>query len=300
MSLAKHFLKLSDYSKKEILTLVQSAIAIKKNLPAHKNCLEGKILGLLFEKESTRTRVSFEAAIKRLGGEAIVLNSQQLQVSRGETYADTARVLSQYLDCLMVRTFGHERIEEIAKYSAIPVINGLTDSFHPCQIMADLVTIAEKKNDDLSKIKLAYIGDINNMTFSWIEAALLLGFRLQVFGPGATQIDKALFQLNDWPNHIEFFETPAKLEACDVLYTDTWFSMGQAQDPAKKAKLLPFQVNESLVQKTNKPMVMHCLPAHREEEITSEVLDGPNSVVWQQAQNRMFAQMAILHFLINH
>lgn len=285
-------------SSREISSLLAEALALKKQKKQKKN-LDGKILILLFEKESTRTRVSFEAGMARLGGTTITLSSGQSQISRGETYADTARVLSRYGHALMFRTFKHETAEEVAKFSSVPVINGLTDLFHPCQILADLMTILEKKKK-LSSIKIAYVGDGNNMANSWLEAACLLGFKLYVATPkGFEPTWDYKKEFGEKKNIVLTNDPFEALDDADVVNTDTWFSMGQVVSDKKRNTFHPFQINEKILKRAkNNCLVLHCLPAHRGEEITSDVLDGKNSVVFDEAENRMWVQMALLKKLI--
>lgn len=265
----------------------------KKNAPK----LKGKSIALIFEKESTRTRISFEVAVARLGGTAIYLGQNSSQISRGESYADTARVLSRYLNGLVMRTFSQDSLEELASHATVPVINGLTDEHHPCQLLADLMTVLEKKKG-FSKLTIAYVGDGNNMTNSWMEAAAILGFRLNVacpkgYGPDAEILDRCR-------KHVTLSGSAADAVAgADVVNTDTWFSMGQEVADEKRRAFSGFQVNSELLKKAKSDaIVMHCLPAHRGEEITDEVLDGPQSVVFDEAENRLYAQMALLEKLI--
>lgn len=294
----KSFLRLSDLSSREISSLLSDALALKKQ-KKQKKILDGKILILLFEKESTRTRVSFEAGMARLGGTTITLASGQSQISRGETYADTARVLSRYGHALMFRTFKHETAEELARFSSVPVINGLTDLFHPCQILADLMTIIEKKKK-LSSIKIAYVGDGNNMANSWLEAACLLGFKLYVATPkGFEPTWDYKKEFGEKKNIVLTNDPFEALDEADVVNTDTWFSMGQVVSDKKRNTFHPFQINEKILKRSkNNCLILHCLPAHRGEEITSDVLDGKNSVVFDEAENRMWAQMALLKKLM--
>jgi len=288
------FLTLFHFTKKELDQLIQRALKIKKT-KHRSNILKGKMLGLIFEKESTRTRVSFEVAMCRLGGGVTYLNQQSSQLSRGESYADTARVLSRYLDGLVLRTFSQEDLEELAAFSKVPVINGLTDLHHPCQVLTDLVTVVEFLGD-YKKLTIAYIGDGNNMTNSWIEAAMVLGFQLQVACPKGYGPDPYLCEESKKFPNIVIGSNPVKaVERAHVINTDTWFSMGQKISTAKAKAFKGFQLNNSLLSKADpKAIVLHCLPAHRGEEITSDVLDGPQSVVFDEAENRLYTQMAIL------
>ncbi len=254
---------------------------------------------MIFEKASTRTRVSFEVAMHELGGAAITLEGATTQMGRGETYADTARVLGRYLHGIMIRTFGHTQAEELARDSKVPVINGLTDLYHPCQILADLLTIRE----NFKRIgKVAYVGDGNNMANSWIEASLLLRFPLSVatpkrYEPAAVVQEKVRSMKADW---VALTDDPREaVRGAGVINTDTWFSMGQEESDEKRRLFAPYQVNQALLaQALPSAIVMHCLPAHRGEEITSEVMDGPQSRIWDQAENRLHVQKAILEMLL--
>ncbi|EKD42497.1 MAG: hypothetical protein ACD_73C00134G0002 [uncultured bacterium] len=294
MSAKKDFLKLSDLSKSELTALLKRALFIKKN-DHRSRSLQGKMLGLIFEKESTRTRISFEVAMQRLGGGVTYLNQQTSQLSRGESYADTARVLSRYLDGLVLRTFSQEGLDEVAAHSKVPVINGLTDLHHPCQVLADIMTILEQFGS-LNKMIVAYVGDGNNMTNTWIEAAMILGFKLQVGCPKKYLPDAGLMTAAKTFKNIEIGSDPVKaVTGAHAINTDTWFSMGQKVSSEKRKAFSQFQVNKALLKKARpEAIVLHCLPAHRGEEITDEVLDGPHSVVFDEAENRLYVQMAIL------
>jgi ornithine carbamoyltransferase len=263
--------------------------------------LKGKTLGLIFEKPSTRTRVSFEAGMNQLGGQALFLASEKIQLSRGESLADTAKVLTRYLDGLVVRTFDQASLQEWARHTSIPVINGLTDHCHPCQALADLLTIVEKKGR-AKGLKLAYIGDGNNITHSLLEVGAKVGMHVTVGCPKGYEPDHGIVEAAKE----EGLQTGARIEItqdpriaaqdADVIYTDVWISMGQEheQQPRMTA-LAPYQVNRQLMQQAKaNALVMHCLPAHRGEEITEDVLDGPQSVVLDQAENRLHIQKAIL------
>lgn len=276
----------------------------KKSRPYHP--LKGRTLAMIFRKSSTRTRISFETGIYQLGGYGIFLNSQDLQLGRGETIADTARVLSRFCDGIMIRTFGQDEVVELAGNSSIPVINGLTDFVHPCQILADLFTIMERRPLD-SGLKVCYVGDGNNIANTWVSAARLLGFKLDVMAPAAYRLDDAIFQHcgldpKALPANIRTFDNPdpAVLKDADVVYTDVWVSMGEENEREKKlAALRPFQVNGQLLSMARKDiMVMHCLPAHRGEEIAADVMDSPNSIVFDQAENRLHVQKAVMALLM--
>lgn len=297
----RDFLTLKDLNGDELTRLIERAKTFK-NLVRQNACpkiLAGKVLGLIFEKSSTRTRVSFEVAIHHLGGSAIYLNQEMSQLGRGETYADTARVLSRYLSGLVLRTYSQTALVELAKYATVPVINGLTDEHHPCQLVADLLTILERKGT-LKNVTVSYVGDGNNMAHSWIQAAELLGFALKIATPpGYGVLPEFAVVARDRKNVTLTLDPAEAVQSSDVVNTDTWFSMGQEVSDEKRRAFAPFQVNAALMALA-KPdaIVMHCLPAHRGEEITDEVMDGQQSVVFDEAENRLYAHMAILEFLI--
>ena len=296
----KDFLKLSDLNKDEVLCLLKEAEELKQlkaSGVAHRP-LEGKTLGMIFNKNSTRTRISFEVGMFELGGHSLFLTPDQMQLGRGETIADSARVLSRYLDGILIRTFNFKEIEELAKHSSIPVINGLTDLNHPIQILSDLFTIHEKLGH-LDGIKVAYVGDGNNVAYSWINAAVMFDLRLSIGCPASCRPE--LPKEISIPDCIEITDDPiAAVKDADVIYTDVWISMGQEEVDEKVALLKPYQINQSLVNAAKKDtLVMHCLPAHREMEITTEVLEGKNSIVFDQAENRLHLQKALLKTLLS-
>jgi ornithine carbamoyltransferase len=264
--------------------------------------LKGKTLGMIFDKSSTRTRISFEVGMYQLGGIALFLNSRDTQIGRGETIADSARMMSRYLNGIMIRTFAQASVEEFSRYATIPVINGLTDLSHPCQILSDLFTIKEKKGS-YERLKIAYIGDGNNIANSWIEAAARLPIQLALACPKGYEPDREIMTkcAKQASEGITLYSDP--LEAArnaDVLYTDVWTSMGQeAEDKERKKIFKNYQINKKLLGKAKKDaIVMHCLPAHRGEEITADVIDGPHSVVIDEAENRLHVQKAILEILL--
>ncbi|HOD63871.1 MAG TPA: ornithine carbamoyltransferase [Smithellaceae bacterium] len=264
--------------------------------------LAGKTLGMIFDKSSTRTRISFEVGMYQLGGIALFLNSRDTQIGRGETLADSARMMSCYLDGIMIRTFAQESVEELARYATIPVINGLTDLLHPCQILADLFTIQEKKGS-YEGVRVAYIGDGNNVANSWIEAATHLPFELALACPEGYDPDSRLMKESrkDGRDRVRLCRDPFEAAAgADVLYTDVWTSMGQEAESQERKKIFAnYQINGKLLGVAKKDaIVMHCLPAHRGEEITAEVIDGPQSVVIDEAENRLHAQKAVLEILL--
>ena len=302
-ALGKDFLELLSVPTDELTGLLRLAADLKRQqrrgiVQRH---LQGKMLGLLFQKPSTRTRVSFEAGMNQLGGQAMVLPMADIQLSRGESVADTARVLSRYLDGLVIRTFDHAIVEEWAREATIPVINGLTDLNHPCQALSDLLTIQEKKRR-LQGIKIAYVGDGNNVTNSLIEASAKMGMTITVgcpagYLPDQHIVDRARIEAQRSGGTVEIHQDPhVAVKDADVVYTDVWISMGREREQARRLKTLaPYQLNERLLKRA-KPdaIVMHCLPAHRGEEITAAVLDGPQSVILDQAENRLHVQKAVL------
>lgn len=297
----KNLLSLADLNSRDVEKILRRALHLKKerNRGRFPQSLKWKTLAMLFEKASTRTRVSFEIAMRELGGFTVTLESATTQVKRGESYSDTARVLSRYADGILIRTFGQEILEEVARAASIPVINGLTDLYHPCQILADLMTMREfKKKID----KVCYVGDGNNIANSWIEAANLLDFHLVVATPpGFGPPDVVLRRLGLRKSKpIVITNDPVEaVRDADVVNTDTWFSMGQAFDESKQKMFRPFQLNRKLMQQAKQDaIVLHCLPAHRGQEITDEVIDGPQSKVWDQAENRLHVQKAILEALL--
>ena len=296
----KDFLKLSDLNKDEVLGLIKETTELKQlkaKGTAHRP-LEGKTLGMIFNKNSTRTRISFEVGMFELGGHSLFLTPDQMQLGRGETIADSARVLSRYLDGILIRTFDFKEVEELAKHSSIPVINGLTDLNHPIQVLSDLFTIHEKLGH-LDEIKIAYVGDGNNVAYSWITAAAMFDLRLSVACPASCKPE--LPKEISIPDSIAITEGPFfAVKDADVIYTDVWISMGQEDADEKVSLLKPYQINQSLVDAAKKDtLVMHCLPAHREMEITTKVLEGKNSIVFDQAENRLHLQKALLKTLLS-
>jgi len=302
--LPRHFLKISDISRKELESIFKRASKLKAEKKAGKMraSLEGKSIGLVFEKLSTRTRVSFEVAINDLGANSLYLNPNDMQLGRGETISDTAKILSSYLDGVILRTYEQERLEEFAMSANVPVINALTDLEHPTQIVSDLFTIRET-GLDLGRMKFAYIGDGNNVVNSFIGAAAMLGFRFSIATPKGYEPDiKALSRTMSLDNaDIEIVNDPARAASgADVLYTDVWVSMGQERDAKKRKEIFkPYQLNQKLLSCAKKgAFVMHCLPAHRGEEITNEVADGPNSIIFEQAENKLHSGKAILEMFM--
>jgi ornithine carbamoyltransferase len=301
--MTRHFLELSDAGSDGLSAILGEALrrkAARIGMPkgkADEDCpLDGHVLAMIFEKNSTRTRTSFETGMIQLGGKAMFMAAGQMQLGRGETVADTARVLSRMVDAIMIRTDDHAKIEEMARFSSVPVINGLTDQSHPCQIVADLMTIMEA-GKPLKGLELAWQGDGNNVLSSIIEAAGLLGFNVrcgcpQGYTPDAGYVARAR-ALGARIDVIE--DAAAAADGADVVVTDTWVSMGQEHVHNKLAAMAPYQVNDALMAKAKSDAVfLHCLPAHRGEEATDAVLDGPQSRIWDEAENRIHAQKAIL------
>lgn len=294
----KHLLKLMDFSTKEILEVLNLADQLKfeKRNGIEHHLLKGKTLGMIFSKSSTRTRVSFEVGMHDLGGQALFLASTNTQIGRGEPVQDTARVLSRYLDGIMIRTFEQQEVEDLAKYGSIPIINGLTDYCHPCQVLADLMTIREKKGG-LAGNKLVFIGDGNNMANSLIVGGIKTGMEVAVACPKSHQPDAELMK---WAaENGKFTCTDDILEACkdaDVLYTDVWASMGQEEEAAERKKIFEgYQINDEVMAVAkDDAMVLHCLPAHRGEEITAEVFEAHADEIFEEAENRLHAQKAVL------
>jgi ornithine carbamoyltransferase len=297
----RDFLTLRDVSSDEMNLILKRAIQFKAGIDANKRPLIGKSVGLLFEKASTRTRVSLEVGIYQLGAKAIYMNAKEIQIGRGETIHDTAKVLSRYLDAVVIRTYSHDTLREFASHSSIPVVNGLSDSHHPCQALGDLMTIIEKKGR-LRDIRLAYVGDGNNVANSLIEAAAMMGINFTLacpkgYEPSSDILEKAAMSDSD----IAVVREPREaVQNADVVYTDVWVSMGQEKEAdKKKERFKKYQLNSELISYANKDvLVLHCLPAHRGEEITDEVIDGPRSAVFDQAENRLHTQKALLEFLL--
>jgi ornithine carbamoyltransferase len=300
-----HLLALQDFSREELQALIDRARILKeerKNGVLHRH-LVGRTVCLLFEKPSTRTRVSFEAAMYGMGGQVIFMSAKESQLGRGEPLKDTARVLARYVDGIVVRTFGQEVVEELARYSDVPIINALTDLHHPCQILSDVMTVLEKKGDP-KKLKIVWLGDGNNMANSWIQAASVLGFPLTLACPEGYDPDAAILKTarEKAGAPITLLRDPAEAIAdADVINVDVWASMGQEDEAEKRLEIFrPYQLNTDMLSRAAADaVVLHCLPAHREEEITEEVLEGPHSVVFDQAENKMHMHKAILETMIN-
>lgn len=299
----RHFLNLSDAGGDAIAAMLNDAMdrkAARKNMPKGAvdadAPLTGHVLAMIFEKNSTRTRTSFEIAIRQLGGDPMMMTSDQMQLGRGETIEDTAKVLSRFVDAIMIRTDDHAKIEALAANADIPVINGLTDQSHPCQIMADLLTILEN-GKALPGLEVAYFGDGNNVTSSIVEAAGLLKFNVRIACPEGYDPDAAFVaEARERGARIDIIrDAQAAAAGADVIVTDTWVSMGQTHAEEKIAAMMPFQVNDAIMASAKADAIfLHCLPAHRDEEVTAQVIDGPQSRIWDEAENRLHAQKSVL------
>lgn len=304
----KDFLSLSDFNTDEILSFLEEAKELKSLQKQGKPhpYLSGKVLGMIFEKSSTRTRVSFEVGMLQLGGHAIFLSSRDIQLGRGESISDTAKVLSRYIDCMMIRTFSHDSVKELAEHATVPVINGLTDLHHPTQVMADLLTIQEHKGK-LAGLKMCYLGDgNNNMAHSLMEGAAKVGMHISIasppgYLPNGKITEKAIESGKLTGSKILITHNPVEaIKDADIVVTDVWTSMGQEAETEKRLNdLADYQVNAELCQHAKQDYIfLHCLPAHRGEEVTAEIIDGPHSVVFDEAENRLHAQKAILKLLL--
>jgi len=293
MTQVRHFLAISDYTADELNGLLYRAARLKSGEDRSK--LAGKTLAMIFRKSSTRTRVSFEVGMTQLGGHAIFLSDRDSQIGRGETVADTARVLSGYVDGITIRTFAQAEVDELAQYATVPVINALSDLLHPCQIMADLQTVVEEFGPDVTPRKIAWIGDGNNMANSWINAAWKLGFDLRLACPEGYDPDPTI--LKRAGSSVMLTRDPAEaVDGADVVTTDVWASMGQEEEQAEREKAFEgFCVDDALMKNADpRAIFLHCLPAHRGEEVTASVIDGPQSRIFPEAENRLHAQKAIL------
>lgn len=296
----RHFLTLLDLDPEEVMQLLQRAIALKAaaSKGEHHAPLRGKMLAMIFDKSSTRTRVSFEAGMAQLGGTSMFLSPRDMQLGRGEPIEDTARVLSRMVDAVVIRTHAHATIERFAAYATVPVINALTDMYHPCQLLADLQTYVEKRGD-ISGKAVAWVGDGNNVCHSWINAAYLMGFELRIATPKDYEPDAKLLERSR--DHIVLTRKPREaVRGADVVVTDTWASMGQEDEKTKRERdFAGFLVDEGLMGLARPDaLFMHCLPAYRGYEVTAEVIDGPQSVVWDEAENRLHSQKALLELLL--
>ena len=293
-----NFIDLKDLSKDQLLDII--SLSIKWKNQEHSKFMTDKHVVLIFEKPSLRTRISFEVGINQLGGMAYLLNEKEMQLGERETIEDTARVLERYVDMVVIRCFGHDQIKKFSKVSNLPVINALTDFSHPCQVVADLITIKEYFGD-LENKKIAWFGDCNNVLQSWIEASVILDFELNIGCPKGIIPDiNTISWANEINKKIKINHNPLQVsEGADCVITDTWHSMGDKQSISEKI-FLPFQVNKSIMrQAKDNAIFMHCLPAYRDKEVSSEVLEGKQSVVFDEAENRLHAQKAIMHFCLN-
>lgn len=299
----KDLISINDLTREEVNQILETThiLKMKQLLGEIYHPLKGKTLGMIFQKSSTRTRVSFEVGMWQLGGYALFLSANDLQLNRGETIADTARNLSRYLDGIMIRTFSHQDVVDLAEYSSVPVINGLTDLLHPCQVLSDLFSIKEKKQN-LEGLKLAYIGDGNNMAHSIMFGGAKMGMHVVICSPSGFEPDPEITRLSRLDAtktgaSINILDNPVEaVRTADVIYTDVWASMGQESEHEERLKSFSeYQVNGTLLENAKEDvLVMHCLPAHRGEEITDEVIDGPRSIVFDQAENRLHVQKAIM------
>ena len=297
----KHYLQFADFTADEYAYLFERAALIKRKFKAYEkhHSLSDRTLAMIFEKASTRTRVSFEAGMYQLGGSVVNLTSGDSQLGRSEPIEDTARVISRMVDIVMIRTFEQARIDQFARHSRVPVINGLTNEYHPCQILADIFTWIEHRGPIQGKT-VAWIGDGNNMANTWAQAAALLGFRLRVSTPRGYEVDSQLAGAGAGQGWQSFADPLKACEGADLVTTDVWTSMGyEAENEARKKAFADWCVDVDMM-RAAKPdaLFMHCLPAHRGEEVTAEVIDGPQSVVWDEAENRMHAQKALLEYLL--
>lgn len=293
----KHFLDLDKFDEAELRRMLDLGNAFRKGGARNgEKPLEGKVLGLIFEKPSTRTRISFDVGMKQLGGDVVVMTPAETQLGRGETIADTARVLSRYVDCIMIRTTYEEKLLELAEYASVPVINGLTNKTHPCQLMADVMTFEQHRGSIKGKT-VAWSGDGNNMAASWIHAAARFGFNLNLAVPPELPVPEDVLQwaADEGANVKTYTDAESAVEGVDCIVTDVWVSMGDADAPVRHNLLRPYQVDEKLMSLAKDDAIfMHCLPAHRGDEVTAGVIDGPQSVIWDEAENRLHAQKGIL------
>ena len=298
MKKIKHFLELNQIDAKELRSIIDLSKSYKQGITSGQDTLKGKTLGLIFEKPSTRTRVSFEIAMYQLGGNVSILEHEKTHLGRGETISDTAKVLSRYIDVIVYRTSSAEKLYELAKHSSVPVINGLNEKTHPCQLIADIMTFEEKISIITNKV-VTWCGDFNNVCRTWVQASSIFNFELHLACP------KQLISKNDMDKigkikNVKIFDSA--LDGCkntDCIMTDTWFSMGQKVSERKRRLLKPFQVNKKLISVSKKNSIfMHCLPAHRGEEIDKNILEHPNSVIWDEAENRLHTQKAILNWCL--
>lgn len=300
----RHFLTISDLTQEELIRLLDRASALKslRGAPEHPKPLEGKSVAVVFEKASTRTRLSFEVGIHELGACAVTLISTDTQLGRGEPIEDTARMLSAYVHGVVYRTFGHDRLEKLAQSSTIPVVNGLSDRFHPCQLLADLMTVRQSFGPSLKDVQVAWVGDGNNMAHSWIASAAVAGFELVLACPAGYQPDaEILADARERGANIRLVERPEEaVEGVTVVTTDVWASMGQEGEASERREAFSgFLVDDTIMKRAHSNAIfLHCLPAHRGEEVSASVIDGVQSRVWDEAENRLHTQKALLEWLI--
>lgn len=299
----RHFLELTQVASGELRRIVDMGASFKRGerLNGDARPLDGRSLAMIFEKPSTRTRVSFEVAMKQLGGTVVVMTPNEMQIGRGETIADTARVLSRYVDAIMMRTTENDKLTELASYAEVPVINGLTDHSHPCQLMADIMTFEEHRGD-ISGKRIAWCGDGNNMARSWIEAAARFDFEMRLACPPelAPPQDAIDWAVAEGATIVSTTDADEAVDGVDCVVTDTWVSMGDTEAEKRHNLLSPYRVDQRLMARASTDAIfMHCLPAHREEEVTADVLDGPQSVIWDEAENRLHAQKGILAWCLS-
>ena len=297
----KHFLKFNDFSREEFEYLFARARWIKSEFKQYRRYwpLEDRTLAMIFDKNSTRTRLSFEAGMHQMGGKAIYLSTKDTQLGRGESVEDAARVISRMVDIVMIRTYEHDIIERFAKHSRVPVINGLTDEYHPCQIIGDIFTFIEQRGS-ISGKTVAWIGDSNNVCSTWLQAAEIFNFKVHVSTPPGYEIKPEQAELNGTSHYEEFSDPHDAVKDVDLVTTDVWTSMGfEAETEKRKEDFSDFLVDEKMMSCANKEaLFMHCLPAHRGEEVTSEVIEGPQSVVWDEAENRLHTQKALMEYIL--
>ena len=295
-----HFVDISDFKKSELKSIISFAKRIKNNPNKYKNLLQNKSLGMIFEKQSNRTRLSFDIGMKKIGGNVIELDKKGIGFGKRESDSDMINVLSQYIDCLIIRNNDHSKIKELSRLNLLPIINGLSNFSHPCQILSDIFTIEEILGP-IDKQNITWVGDINNVLISLLQASHIFQFRLKIASPKALLL-KNRSLINKFKSiNISFCSDPIEaIKGTDCVMTDVWVSMGEKKSVKKKKILKNFQVNENLMQHTHKKTIfMHCLPAHRNEEVVDSVIDSRKSVVWQQAQNRMYVQQSILNYCIS-
>ena len=294
-----HFVDISDFKKSELKSIISFAKRIKNNPNKYKNLLQNKSLGMIFEKQSNRTRLSFDIGMKKIGGNVIELDKKGIGFGKRESDSDMINVLSQYIDCLIIRNNDHSKIKELSRLNLLPIINGLSNFSHPCQILSDIFTIEEILGS-IDKQKITWVGDINNVLISLLQASHIFRFRLKIASPKALLLKNRSLINKFKSKNISFCSDPIEaVKGTDCVMTDVWVSMGEKKSVKKKKIFKNFQVNENLMRHTHKKTIfMHCLPAHRNEEVVDSVIDSKKSVVWQQAQNRMYVQQSILNYCI--